>query len=60
MDGTDRSNPDCLATLMGREGERKVTAELKMFFGIYFRRNVTLCLGMESLLRDECAHYGRK
>jgi hypothetical protein len=50
MDGTGRSNPDRLATLMGLEGERKVTPELKMFFNIYFRRRVTLCRGMESLL----------
>jgi hypothetical protein len=50
MDGAGRSNPDCLATLMGLEGERKVTAELKMFFSIYFGGRVTLCRGMESLL----------
>jgi hypothetical protein len=50
MDGTGGSNPDCLATLMGLEGERKVTAELKMFCRIYFRRHVTLCRGVESLL----------
>jgi hypothetical protein len=49
MDGTGRSNPDCLATLMGLEGERKVTEEVKTFFSIYFHQRVTLCCGMESL-----------
>ena len=49
MDGTGGRIRTAWATLMGLEGNAKVTAELKMFFNIYFRRGVTLCRSMESL-----------
>ena len=52
MDGTGKSNPDCLATLMGLEGERKSYSEIENVFQYLFSPRVTLCGGMESLINQ--------